>query len=106
MALTTKKGATAKKVARPRAMPLAGPPSPLPDLDEGGDALPYLDISTIDPLEVLGLSDPEAWGSLPPAETKPSAALAKAPSKLGKKSTKLKGAAPWKLVRPRPRRDS
>jgi hypothetical protein len=79
MAMTTKKVATAKKLARPRAMPLEGPPSTLLDLDEGGDALPFLELSTIDPLEVLGVSDPEAWGSLPPAETKPSAALVKAP---------------------------
>ena len=104
--------------ALPRFMPLeappSGPPRPalegpsstLPDLDESGDALPDLDLSTIDPLEVEGVSDPEAWASLPPAETKPSAALAKAPSGLAKKSVKLRGAAPWKLVRPKPGRNS
>ena len=86
MALTTKKVATGKKVARPRAMPLP-PPSILPDV------LPPLPLSTIDLLEVG--ADPEL--SWPPAEKKPSAVLAKATSKLGKKSTKLKSAAPRKL---------
>jgi hypothetical protein len=76
------------------------PPSILPDV------LPPLPLSTIDLLEVLGVYDPEAWASLFPAETKPSAALAKATSKLGEKSTKLKSAAPWKRVRSKPRRDS
>jgi hypothetical protein len=95
MALTTKKVATGKKVARPRAMPLP-PPSILPDV------LPPLPLSTIDLLEV-GAEPELSW---PPAEKKPSAVLAKATSKLGKKSTKLKSAAPWKLVRPKPRRDS
>jgi hypothetical protein len=45
MAMTTKKVATAKKLARPRPMPLA-PPSTLPDV------LPTLPLSTIDLLEV------------------------------------------------------
>jgi hypothetical protein len=89
MAMTTKKVATGKKVARPRAMPLP-PPSILPDV------LPPLPLSTIDLLEVG--ADPEL--SWPPAEKKPSADLAR------KKSTKLKSAAAWKLVRPKPRRDS
>ncbi len=93
-------------VARPRAMPLEGPLSNLPDLDEGGDLLENVDLTEIDPLDVESDSDPEAWGSLPPKETKPSAALVKATSQLGKKSTKLKRAAPWKLLRRKPGRDS
>jgi hypothetical protein len=111
--------------ARPRFMPLEGPPSGSPrpelegpsstlqDLDESGDALPDLDLSTIDPLEVLGVSDPEAWGSLPPAKPKLSAAKVKAKSQLSKKPVqlsqkpvKLRRALPWKLVRPKPGRDS
>ena len=92
---TSKKVATAKKVARPRAMPLA-PPSILPDV------LPQLHLNTIDLLEV-GVDPEVAW---PPAETKPSAGLAKTTSGRAKKSTKLRGAASWKLVRPKPGRNS
>ena len=95
MAMTTKKGPTAKKVARPLAMPLPAP-SILPDV------LPPLPLSTIDLLEV----DPDPEECWPPAETMPSAALAKATSKRAKKSTKPPRGAPWKLVRPKPGRNS
>jgi hypothetical protein len=64
--------------------------------------LPPLPLSTIDLLEV----DPDPEESWPPAEDFVSASLAKAPSKRAKKSTKLKGAASWKLVRPKPGRNS
>jgi hypothetical protein len=92
MAMTTKKVATAKKVARPRPMPLP-PPTTLPDV------LPPLPLSTIDLLKVR--ADPEL--SWPPAEDFVSA---KAPSGRAKKSTKLRGAASGKLVRPKLGRDS
>jgi hypothetical protein len=95
MAMTTKKGPTAKKVARPRPMSLP-PPSILPDL------LPPLPLSTIDLLEV----DPDPEESWPPAEDFVSAFLAKAPSKRAKKSTKLKRTASWKLVRSKLGRNS
>ena len=89
---------------------LEGPPSALPDLDEGfdplpdPDALPASELSMIDLLEE-GLSDPEAWASLSPAKPKSFPPLAKARSKLAKKSIKPTR-APGKLVRLKPRRDS
>jgi hypothetical protein len=73
-----------------------------PAAEHSAGLLPPLPLSTIDLLEVG--ADPEL--SWPPAEKKPSAVLAKATSKLGKKSTKLKSTAPQKLVRLKPRRDS
>ncbi len=93
-------------LAPPRALPLEGPPLIRPDLDVGDDALEDGDLSEIDLLEVEGVSDPEPWGSLPPAKPKLSAAKGKATSKLGKKSVKLRRAAPWKLVRLQPRSNS
>ncbi len=93
-------------LARPRALPLEGPPGIRPYLDVGDDALEDGDLSEIDLLEVEGVSDPEPWGSLPPAKPKLSAAKGKATSKLGKKSVKLRRAAPWKLVRLQPRSNS
>ena len=92
-------------LARPRALPLEGPPRIRPDLDVGDDAPADVDLSTIDPLEE-GVSDSEAQASLPPAKPKLSAAKGKASSKLGKKSIKLRRAVPWKLRLPKLRSNS
>jgi hypothetical protein len=77
-------------VVRPRAMPLEGPPSDLPELDIGRNALEDLGLSEIDPLEADSVSDPEAWGALPSEERKSTAAPRKMVSPLRKKSIKLK----------------
>ena len=75
-------------LARPRALPLEGPPGVRPDLDVDDDALENGNLSEVD---------------LPPAKPKLSAAKVKATSKLGKKPVKFRGGAPGKLLLPKPR---
>jgi len=91
---------------RPRAMPLEGPPSGPPELDDGGDELEDLGLMEIDFLEEASVSEAQASRASTLAKTKPSAAMVKATSKLGKKLTKFKVAAPSKLGRPKPRSSS
>ena len=93
-------------LARPRFMPLEAPPSGPSELDDGGDEPEELDLMQIDLINEESVSDPEAWRSLTPVKTTPPAPLVKATSKLGKKSTKFKVAAPPKLGRPKPRSSS
>jgi hypothetical protein len=78
-------------LARPRAMPLEGPPGVRPDLDVDNDALEDGDLSEV---------------NLPPAKPKLSAAKIKATSKLGKKVIKSTSPASRKLGLPKPRSNS
>ena len=89
----------------PRFMPLEAPPSGPPELDDDGEA-EHLDLIQVGPVEED--SDSESETSRPSTLVKPKLAspLVKPASKFGKaklrKSTRLKGAAPPKLGRPKP----
>jgi hypothetical protein len=108
-------------LAPPRGLPLEGPPGIRPDLgdidlmEEGFDAEMPLESSTsslsgvadeIDFSEEESTSEPPAKRPSTLANTKPTSPLkAKSKlgsSKLGRKSPKLPGAAPWKLGRQKP----